>query len=106
MNILVIHDRGEVRREIVKLCRTAAEGNGLIVQARDIFQLAMRSGRIYSILAIIDLTLPHIEGKFNADYDTAHGLIVEIMESPTICAPEILLALLEMPRQRSPLGEI
>ena len=87
MNILIIHDREEIRKEILKLCRAILGEVGIIKEACDYISARdALSDHIFD-LAIIDLTLPHMEGKFSADYETAHGLIVEIMESSTISAP-------------------
>lgn len=93
MNILIIHDRSDVRSEIADLCSDTLNGSCLIEQAGDYV-----SGRNALVartfdLAIIDLTLPHIEGKFDPNYDTAHELIQEIVESSAIYAPGDLVGI-------------
>ena len=87
MNILVIHDRDEIRKKIVELCCSTLDGDCSIVEACD--YISARDVLANSIfdLAIIDLTLPHVKGKFTPNYDTSYGLIMEIMESSTVCAP-------------------
>ena len=87
MKILVVHDRAEVASEIVSLCEEIVGPSVLVERAND-YVTAVNSlrGELFD-LAIIDLTLPHSNGRSLPNYETAHNLLREVLESDHIQSP-------------------
>lgn len=87
MKILIVHDRGSVGDQIASLCAEVVGKTVSIERASDYVTAvtALRNGLFD--LAIVDLTLPHSNGRGLASYDTACNLLVEIFESDHIQSP-------------------
>lgn len=87
MRVLVIHDREAVCDELVNIVKVEA-GAGVQVETANDFVSAHRqlSAHIFD-LVIIDLTLPHIHGRGEADYSTADRLLQELFGTDGLNCP-------------------
>lgn len=87
MRLLVVHDRRETRAEVVAICREFAGAFSPIDEAADyVTARNLLSEHAYDI-AIIDLTLPHVEGKQVPRIETAEALLSEVFANDAIHAP-------------------
>lgn len=87
MRVLVVHDRENVRNELVDIVNGEA-GSGVLVEQADDFVSAHRklSSLIFDLM-IIDLTLPHMHGRGEADYSTADRLLQELFSTDGLNCP-------------------
>lgn len=97
MRVLVVHDREAVRDQLVEIVKTEA-GNGVHVEAANDFVSAHRqlSANIFDLM-IIDLTLPHIHGRGEADYSTADRLLQELFGTDGLNCPGDIVGITKDP---------
>lgn len=86
MNVLVVHDREDVGKEIetivMKFCPNSA-----VELVGDAASAHARLANSFYDLLILDLTLPTVQGKAVLGYQVAEGLLEELMELRTLMTP-------------------
>lgn len=87
MRVLVVHDRGEVRAEIEVLVRDEVGASAQVVTASDGSAAHEVLAKQIFDLMIIDLTLPLIAGKGQADYATVDRLLQELFATERLNTP-------------------
>jgi len=93
MKVLVVHDRPDVTKELIDLLVSLKVERHMIDIAED--GVSVRSAlqqKIYD-LAIFDLTIPHIKGRFAADYSTAEQIFHELFYTESMNVPGDLIGL-------------
>lgn len=86
MNVLIVHDREEVGREIENLAQEVCS-RAHIDLVDDASSARARLASLYYDILIIDLTIPVVSGRGSNDFHVAEGLLEELFASPALLTP-------------------
>lgn len=92
MKILIVHDRREVGEQIVEIVHASSAGSDPLfvedaVTARDAMTAA------FFDLLILDLTIPNVTGRGEANYQPAEALLEELFSPGQILTPANILGI-------------
>lgn len=97
MRILIVHDRAEVSECIRERCLSIGiEDHSIDIAPDYVTAHDSLRARVYDI-AVVDLTIPHIQDSTEASYQSADNLIQEILASSGLNPPGDLIAITRDP---------
>lgn len=92
MRILVVHDRSDVATEIAEVLTNTVSDAQITVVDDGSSARSKLSDNLFD-LAIIDLTIPYVNGRTKVNYTVADELLIELLEGDTLIAPGDVLGI-------------